>query len=439
MPEPASPMCGLTPAAVQRAEGDPATALAQLASALVEIGPLSGALDSPPRVAPLGPGTERPADLAAVQTLIDQLAWELGVRAPRVVADPSGLVAAELAISNRLGLAALLDRSVSFGGVSDALVAATVRQTRRGLPAVTVAVAPDGSTLRCYDLGPPTGPVVVLVSACGMPVGLLRRWMIGLSDRFRVLTWESRGMFPAHEATAGWAGNQTTAGWAGNQTTAGWAGNQTLDEDFDRREYDVPTQAGDLHAVLDAFDVEAAHVVGLCGGAAVALAAGSARVRSLSLWHGDYELGPDVPKTRHQQDVQSLMLMAGRRRERAAGLHALLCRPATLENLRADLAHELIYPYASAELLYRYGRLNGAIMTTDCRPLLAGIDLPTLVVSSMADTTAHPEGSIVVASRIPGARLELLSRGDHLAAFDAEPELIELARAFVDQAQRGET
>ncbi len=420
MPEPVSlPPVARSSAAVQRAEGDLATTLAQLASALVEVGPLSGALDSPPQVAPLGPGIERPAALAAVQTLIDWLAGELGVRAPRVVADPSGLVAAELAISNRLGLAALLDRSGSLGGASDDLVAATVCQTRSGLPRMTVAAAPDGSTLRCYDLGPPAGPVVVLVSACGMPVGLLRRWMMGLSDRFRVLTWESRGMFPARDATLGLAGNQT------------------LDEDFDRREYDVPTQAGDLHVVLDAFDVEAAHVVGLCGGATVALAAGSARVRSLSLWHGDYELGPDVPKTRHQQDVQSLMLMAGRRRERAAGLHALLRRPVTWENLRADLAHELIYPYASAELLYRYGRLNGAIMTTDCRPLLAGIDLPTLVVSSMADTTAHPEGSVVVASRIPGARLELLPRGDHLAAFDAAPDLIGLARAFVDQAQRG--
>jgi 3-oxoadipate enol-lactonase len=391
----------------------PEPVLAQLAAALVEVGPLSGALDSPPRVAPLGPGPERPADLAAVQTLIDRLARELGVRAPRVVADPSDFVAAELAISNRLGLAALLDRSVSLGGDSDTLVAAALSQARSGRPAVTVAAAPDGSTLRCYAVGPCDGPVVVvLVSACGMPVGLLRRWMVGLGDRFRVLTWESRGMFPAREA---------------------------LDEDFDRRGYDVPTQADDLHAVLDVFGVEAAHVVGLCGGAAVALAAGaSARVRSLSLWHGDYELGPEVPKTSHQQDVQSLMLMAGRQRKRAVALHAMLRRPATLDSLRADLAHELIYPYASAELLYRYGRLNGAIMTTDCRPLLAGIDLPTLVVSSKADITAHPEGSVFVASRIPGARLELLPRCDHLAAFDAAPELIELARAFVDQVQRGQ-
>lgn len=412
MPEPVSTVCGLAPATGQCAGEDLETMLAQLASALIEVGSLSAALDSAPRVAPLGPGTKRPADLEAVQTLIDRLVWALGVRALRVVADPSELVAAELTISNRLGLATLFDRSVSFRGVSDALIAAAVGQARRGRPAVTVAAAPDGSTLRCYAAGPSDGPVVVLVSACGMPVGLLRRWMIGLGDRFRVLTWESRGMFPAGEA---------------------------LDEDFDQRGYDVPTQADDLHAVLDLFDVEAAHVVGLCGGAAVALAARAARIRSLSLWHGDYELGPEVPKTNHQQDVQSLMLMAGRQRKRAAGLHAMLRRPATLENLRADIAHELIYPYASAELLYRYGRLNGTIMTTDCRPLLAGIDIPTLVVSSMADTTAHPEGSIFVASRIPGARLELLPRGDHLAAFDAAPELITLARAFVDEAQRAAT
>ncbi len=408
MLESASPVCGLG----GDAGDDSAAMLAQLASALVEVGPLSGALDSTPRAAPLGLGTEQRADLAAMQTLIDRLAWELGVRAPRVVADPSDFVAAELAISNRLGLAALLDRSVSLGGASDILVAAALRQARCGRPAMTLAAAADGSTLRCYSVGPSDGPVVVLVSACGMPVGLLQRWMTGLGDCFRVLTWESRGLFPAQEA---------------------------LDAEFDRRGYDVPTQADDLHTVLDVFGVEAAHVFGLCGGAAVALVVGeSSRVRSLSLWHGDYELGPDVPKTSHQQDVQSLMRMAGRQRKSAVALHAMLRRPATLDNLRADLAHELIYPYASAELLYRYGRLNGAIMTTDCRPLLARIDLPALVVSSNADITAHPEGSVFVASRIPGARLEMLPQGDHLAAFDAAPELIKLARAFVSQVQQGQ-
>src|SRR5581483_6378632 len=124
---------------------DSATVLAQLASALLEVGPLSGALDSAPRVAPLGPGVKRRVDLAAVQILIDRLASDLGVRAPRVVADSSDFVAAELVISNRLGLTGLLDESVSFGGVSDTVVAAALRQARRGRPAMTVAAAPDGS------------------------------------------------------------------------------------------------------------------------------------------------------------------------------------------------------------------------------------------------------------------------------------------------------
>jgi pimeloyl-ACP methyl ester carboxylesterase len=124
------------------------------------------------------------------------------------------------------------------------------------------------------------------------------------------------------------------------------------------------------------------------------------------------------------------MGMAGRHRKRAAALQALLSRPAALGNLRPDLAHLLIYPYARPELLYRYGRLNGAIMTTDCRPLLAGVRVPTLVVSSRADTTAHPDGSVFVAAAIPGAQLELLPTGDHLAAFDAAPAMLELARAF---------
>ncbi|MGD0607605.1 MAG: hypothetical protein ABSA53_28975 [Streptosporangiaceae bacterium] len=69
-------------------------------------------------------------------------------------------------------------------------------------------------------------------------------------------------------------------------------------------------------------------------------------------------------------------------------------------------------------------------MTTDCRPLLAGVRVPTLVVSSRADTTAHPDGSVFVAAAIPGAQLELLPTGDHLAAFDAAPAMLELARAF---------
>ncbi|MGD0607603.1 MAG: hypothetical protein ABSA53_28965 [Streptosporangiaceae bacterium] len=268
MTELAAPACGPAPGA------DLAPALAGLASALVDVETLSGALEAPPRIALT---LAAPAAAAAAATLIERLAAALGLSEWRVVAGQDGLTAAELAIGNHLSRTALLGGPVRVENVSDGLIAAAVRQARRHQPAMITATARDGSTLRCYAAGPADGPVVAIVSACGMPVGLLRRWIAGLGDRFRVLTWESRGLFgpPA-----------------------------MLEEDFDRRGYDVPAQAADLSAMLDAFNVDAAHVIALCGGAALALAADATRVRSLSLWHGDYELGPGIPKTSHRQDVR---------------------------------------------------------------------------------------------------------------------------------------
>ncbi|GAA3760277.1 alpha/beta fold hydrolase [Salinactinospora qingdaonensis] len=383
---------------------DGADAVARLAADLAATAPLAGALETVPRVAPLGGNRvdgEAGDGFDALERLLTRLARELGLPPLRLVPEPQGLTAPELAISGRLALGALLEQEAGVVDTDDDHLSRAAARVARPCP--RLAHSRDGSPIHCYEAGPTDAPAVVLVTACGMPVSLVRRWMAELGDRFRVLTWESRGLFAP-------------------------------DPGFDLRGHDVAAQAEDLYAVLDTFGVEAAHVMGLCGGAAVALAAApSPRVRSLSLWHGDYELGDEAPKTEHQQDVQSLMVMAGERRERAANLHKILRRPNTLDKLRADMAHELIYPYATAELLHRYGRLNGAIMTTDCRPLLAGVHQPTLVVTSDADTTAHPAGSALVAERIPGARLRTPARGDHLSAFDAAPAAIALARAFMDE------
>lgn len=109
---------------------------------------------------------------------------------------------------------------------------------------------------------------------------------------------------------------------------------------------DVDAQAADLFAVMDHHDVTAAHVVGLCGGAVIALAAAAVRperVTSPSLWHGDHGF--------------------------------------------ADLAHVVLYPYANAELLYRYRRLD--------------------------------------------ARSRVAEHGDHISLFDADESVPATARAFM--------
>ncbi len=378
--------------------------LEDVAAALLAVAPLVGAAGRTPgarlRCAPLDrPG---PDDLAALQAVLDRLTELLAVPGLRAVPDGSDLWSAELAISGRLRLAPACADAARLAALSPLAFERAASSVRDVAPVARVLHGGDGTPLRCYSCGDPRQPAVVLVSACGMPVGLIEGWMRHLAASFRVVTWESRDLFEDDGA-------------------------------FDEKAHDLAVQVDDVLTVLEGFDLRDVHLMGLCGGAAIALgAATSTRVHSLSLWHGDFELGDDAPKTPHQRDVYALLTMAGRSRRSAAGLHQLFRKPATLARMPEAEAPYLLYPYATPELLYRYGRLNGAIMGTDCRPLLT-VCKPTLVVTSDDDTTAHPSGSVYAAARLEQGRLEVLAHGDHLAAFSAGAERRLLAGSFLDE------
>ncbi|MEV6501589.1 alpha/beta fold hydrolase [Streptomyces prunicolor] len=371
--------------------------LSALAQALLDTASLTRVMPERVRVAPVEPF---PGDgTSSAQALLDRLTGALGLPEVEMVPEPGPLSAAELAVSRRLAL-----RPPDSAADEDQLedVARQVLTAFPGRPIVVPAY--DGSPLRCWAAGPEDAPAVAVVSACGMPVGLASNWLAALSSSYRVVTWESRGLFAGDDGS-------------GLSELVG---------------HSLDVQGDDLLAVLDGFGIPRAHAMGLCGGAAIALAATarSDRITSMSLWHGDYELGDEAPKTAHQRDVESLLAMVARGRQQAAGMHRLMSRPATLEALRQDIAHYLIHPYATSELLYRYGLLNGAIMSTDCRPLLTA-GQPTLVVTSAKDTTAHPAGSEFIAAHLPRAELRSMPEGDHLTAFDAGSELVDLAREFL--------
>ncbi|WP_185993987.1 alpha/beta fold hydrolase [Streptomyces benahoarensis] len=376
----------------------PDTALRELAAALRDTSSLICSLPGPVRVAP-GPGTA--PWTAAAGDVLDRLTGRLGLPGIEVVPDTAGLWAAEVAVGRRLAL----DAS-ALAGAADAPLAGPVRAAYAGPPGEPVVLpAYDGTPLRAYAAGEPGRPAVLVVGACGMPVGLAAPWLRALSGTYRVLTWESRALF----APRAKAGLPPLLG------------------------YGLAEQSSDLLAILDGFGVAEAHVMGVCGGAPLALAAAAAspRIASLSLWHGDFELGGDAPKTDHQRDVAALLAKAGQGLPQAEGLYRLLRHPRSLAKLRPDVAHHLVHPYASPELLRRYGLLNGAIMTTDCRPLLAAVDRPVLVVTSPEDTTAHPDGSVHAARLLRRAALRWLPHGDHLTAFDAGPEPVRLAEEFL--------
>jgi pimeloyl-ACP methyl ester carboxylesterase len=95
------------------------------------------------------------------------------------------------------------------------------------------------------------------------------------------------------------------------------------------------------------------------------------------------------------------------------------------------VAHLVLYPYASAELLYRYCRLNLEITGADVEPYLAKVEPRTLVVTSHDDDIAHPEGSKRVADGLPHGQLRVEPHGDHISLFTADDSLLRVAEDFM--------
>ncbi|HEX4954738.1 MAG TPA: alpha/beta hydrolase [Thermoanaerobaculia bacterium] len=373
-----------------------------LARSVLALRPL---IDALPRPLHLPLALAQGGEAAPLQACLDAVCR--GLPAPRLTlgetpADPGArLFARVLSEGLESALASLDEARPAWPSVE-----AFERSTRRALadpgegrPEPVHLSSFDGTPLRAYALGERSRPAVVLVPPCGMPVGLSLAWLHFLARDAYVLTWESRGLFLADAA-------------------------------FDRRGRDVSAQAADLVAVMDRFGVASAHALGMCGGAVLALAAAAAwpaRVHSLSLWHGDYELGAGGPKTDHQHDLGSLLAMAAESRESAAAVRGAMCHALAGKPLPQPAAH-VLYPWANAELTHRYGLLNGSIMSFEVEALLPRVRQPVAVITSQDDGTAHPEGSRRVAARLADATLYVEPHGDHLSVFRAEANVRELAR-----------
>ncbi|WP_433618259.1 alpha/beta fold hydrolase [Dactylosporangium sp. CA-139114] len=383
-------------------------AVARLTERVLSVRPLAGVLSPPVAVASAAAG---PVELHATGRLLGCVADRVGAGAFRLLG--AGEAAPDVfagVVGRRLDLSAAWLREAAADPPEPPDVAAAAADVlARSFGAAcrrAELLRPDGARLTAYAAGDPAAPAVVLASACGMPVELSEHWVRRLQRTHHVVTWESRWLF----------------------------GPGVRDPE-DGPASDVAAQAADLIAVMDHFGVGRAHLMGLCGGAVIALDAAvrwPARFTSMSLWHGDFELGPVAPKTDHQRNLQALLDMARQGRAGSAAVHRVLSN-SLVEQLPEDMAHLVIYPYATGELWYRYSLLNGAIMATDVRGHLPRIALPTLVVTSADDTTAHPDGSIAVARGLDEVTLHIAPHGDHISLFRGPAELIDLA---LDFAQR---
>ncbi len=380
--------------------GRESRSVVDLATAMLSTRPLAVALGTPVRVVI---GSSAADSLAVANVIGAGLGYPALVAGDRV-ADPF-----HVAIGRRLALA---DRADELGGIPRSawpeVEAQALRAARDDFSSFceqALVTSGDGTPVLAYAAGDPTAPAVLLSAPCGMPARLVEPWMRHLARRARVVTWESRGMFG------------------------------DVDDD---RATDVAAQVDDALAVLTALNLDGAHVAGLCGGAVVATelaAAAASRVSSISLWHGDFHLGELAGKTDHQRDLLDLMDMAARSLPEAASIHRIVCQ-SVAASIPADLAAQLLYPYATPQLFLRYCRLNSAIMKHDITATLADVTMPALVVTSRTDRTAHPDGSVAVAHRLPDAKLVVRAHGDHLTLFDGAPELLSLLDVFRDSVDR---
>ena len=175
----------------------------------------------------------------------------------------------------------------------------------------------------------------------------------------------------------------------------------------------VAEMANDALGLMDAMDIEAAHIVGHSTGGAIGqhLALGAPqRVRSLVLsasWAGPTPLFTDLFRHRRRILLESGVesyLMSG----------SLLVMPGwALERSYTgidDFLRERIENFPGPEV--ELGRLN-AVLTHDLREEIQEIRVPVGVISARDDALTPPGMSRELAERIPGAVSVLLPEGGH--------------------------
>jgi 3-oxoadipate enol-lactonase len=227
----------------------------------------------------------------------------------------------------------------------------------------------DGDCRIAYWVsGKAEGPAIVLSHALGSDHTLWDRQLAALEPHFRVIRYDTRG-HGASDAPAG--------------------------------EYTIERLGDDVVSVLDALDIDRAHICGISLGGATAMWLGARRpdrVASLVLANTGARIGTVETWTERIGVVTTQGLGA-----LADGILARWFTPAFHESepgivaaIRATLTKVDPNGYASC---------CAALRDADLRPLASYIKAPTLVITGNADESTPPALGFWLAGAIPGAAL----------------------------------
>ena len=262
--------------------------------------------------------------------------------------------------------------------------------------------------LRHYHSGPlklayereGTGPVVIFLHGIG---GNRTNWdeqQTGLSDRYCTVAWDARG----------------------------YGDSDDPDEPLKFSDF-----AEDLNALLDHLGVQAAHLVGLSmGGMIVQDFYGryADRVATLTLADTSCGFGAASEEDRREFLVPRLEpLQAGLTpADLAPKMIDVLTGSKASENVRQRLLKSL-----SAVRTEPYIQALKAVVTTDFRKILSGIDVPTLIIVGTEDKVLPVSESQALADAIPGAELAIIEQAGHLTNIEAPERFNTIIGDFLDR------
>ena len=241
------------------------------------------------------------------------------------------------------------------------------------------------------------GPPVLLVMGLGLSGGAWWRTVDALSSRFRVITFDNRGVGRSRGLTP---------------------------------TYTTDAMADDAVAVLDALGIADAHVYGMSLGGMVAQQLAlrhRRRVRSLVLG-ATTSGGPQA----HVADDEVIAFFRGRThraREEAAWAsvtynYGKRCRDLHPDRIAEDIRRRLSHPFDEAA----YEAQLMAAALHNCTSRLGRIEVPSLVVHGEEDRVIPVGNAHVMADRLPRCRLHLLPDTGHLYTTEAPEADAEVAR-----------
>lgn len=199
----------------------------------------------------------------------------------------------------------------------------------------------------------------------------------------------------------------------------------------------VPALASDALALLDALEIGTAHVLGISMGGMVAqelALAAPERVRTLIL--GATSCGGTQSRATPAEVVRRLTTVAmSRDRELMlrTGFELVVsaAHASQPEHYAQFVAAAEQYPASLPILLAQ----KGAADRHDTYARLRGLRVPTLVIHGTADELLASINGDLVASLIPGARLELLEGVGHLFFWEQPQRVADLVRGFALDAR----